>query len=538
MPAFSPYDGQRNLQAGRLSLVSWGTTQSTSEMSSPEIAENLREKKLPSLTILMSVFSAGIGGTFQCGYNLSIINAPTMAVQAFINETWTTRFGTTLDSGPINLLWSVIVSAFTIGGLLGTWFGGYMAITFGRKRTLLLVNVFTLAGSVFMGASKPAGLFELLIVGRFLVGLHAGASLCVQPMYQGEIAPKAWRGAICMGSSLFLTIGILVGQIVGLRELLGSKQYWHILFSTVCIPALIQLLMLPWFPESPRFLYIDKGLEAKAIQSLKQLHGANSYLSEFEDIEKEWMVINLHPSKGLLGLLKDRLNRWQLITVVVINIGLQLSGINMIYFYATYIFNDAGIAPANIPYVTMGTGACECISAFCCSLVIESLGRRVLIMGGYLLMALWCAVITITLTYQASSFLVPYMTMTFLFAFILSFGLGPGGVTIAVTGELFTQMARPAAYMVSGSVSWFSFFLISMVFPFIVESMQQFCFLIFLFVCLFVALFVYVNLPETKNKTFIEIEKEFWARNLRGGLQAAPESGMIVTVALADVRKP
>ncbi|XP_032898937.1 solute carrier family 2, facilitated glucose transporter member 11-like [Amblyraja radiata] len=510
----------------------------SSEMDSPESAENLRDIKLPSLTIVMAMFSAGIGGSFQTGYNTSIINAPTMEVQAFINETWTIRNGTNLQSGLLKLLWSVIVSVFTLGGFLGTWLGGYMAGKFGRKGTLLLANVFTLAGSVFMGASKPAGIFELLIVGRFLVGLHAGASLCVQPMYLGEIAPKVWRGVISMGTSLFLTLGILVGQIMGLRELLGGEHYWHILLSTICIPALIQLLMLPWCPESPRYLFIDKGLEAEAVQSLKQLHGANSYLSELEDMEKEWMVIHLQPSKGLWGLLKDRLTRWQLITVMVMNAGLQLSGINVIYFYATYIFSAAGIAPAYIPYVTMGTGVCECFSALCCSLLIEWLGRRVLIIGGYFLMAVWCAVITITLTYQDSYFLVPYMTMTFLFAFILSFGLGPGGVTNTVTGELFTQKARPAAYMASGAISWLSFFLVSMTFPLIVETMQHLCFLIFLVVCLLVSLFVYVVLPETKNKTFVEIEKEFWARNLRCGLPIAPADGIMAGVTLAVVRKP
>ncbi|XP_051888049.1 solute carrier family 2, facilitated glucose transporter member 11b isoform X2 [Pristis pectinata] len=489
---------------------------------------------LPPATFALAVFSAGIGGTFQYGYNLSIINAPTLDVQAFINETWSVRIGTNLDSGLLKLLWSIIVSIFTLGGFLGAWLGGHLTIKFGRKGTLLLVNVLTLAGSALMGTSKPAGIFELLIVGRFLVGLHSGVSLCVQPMYLGEIAPKAWRGAISMGSSIFITLGILTGQVIGQRELLGREQFWHILLSTVCIPALLQLLLLPWFPESPRHLFIDKGLEAKALQSLRQLHGVNSYLSELEDIEKEQVAVQLQQSKTLWELLTDRATRWQLITVVTVNVGQQLSGINAIYFYATYVFNKAGIAQAYIPYVTMGTGACECLSALCCGLMIECLGRRVLILGGYSLMAVWCTLITLTLTYQASYFWMPYMTMTFLFAFILSFGLGPGGVTNIVTGELFTQTARPAAYMASGSMNWLSFFLISITFPFIVESMQHFCFLVFLVECLLITLFVYIVLPETKNKSFVEIEKEFRARNFRGVSPTVTADGDVRDVRMSN----
>ncbi|XP_072921481.1 solute carrier family 2, facilitated glucose transporter member 11-like isoform X2 [Hemitrygon akajei] len=530
--------------------------------------------KLPSANIALAVFSSGIGGTFQCGYNLSIINAPTRDVQAFINETWFVRTGTNLDSSLLKLLWSIIVSIFTLGGLLGACLGGHLAIKFGRKRTLLIINIFILAGSTLMGASKLAGIFELLIVGRFLVGLHSGVSLCVQPLYLGEIAPKAWRGAIVMGISIFLTLGILIGQVIGQRELLGREQYWHILLSTTCVPALLQLLLLPWCPESPRYLLIDKGLEAKALQSLRQLHGAHSYLSELEDIEKERVVIQLQRSKGLWELLTNRLTRWQLITVIMVNIGQQLSGINAIYFYATYIFEKAGIGQAYIPYVTMGTGACECFSALCCELsyhhrahlhealpqessiynrgpqsarpcslaatteqepqvphqqglLIECLGRRALILGGYSLMTLCCMLITITLTYQASYFWVPYMTMVFLFAFILSFGLGPGGVTNMVTGELFTQTARPAAYMASGVMNWLSFFLISITFPFIVESMQHFCFLVFLVECLLVTLFIYIVLPETKNKSFVEIEQEFRTRNFRGVLTTITADGTL-----------
>uniref|UniRef100_UPI00398E8162 solute carrier family 2, facilitated glucose transporter member 11-like n=1 Tax=Pristiophorus japonicus TaxID=55135 RepID=UPI00398E8162 len=497
-------------------------TSITRELAMMEIVTSL-----PSAVLLLAVFSAGIGGSFQYGYNVSIVNAPTMHVQKFINETWGIRYNSVLDASLLRLLWSIIVSTFTLGGFLGAWLGGPLSFRFGRKGTLLLINILVLVGSALMGASNPAGMFELLIVGRFLVGLHSGISMCVQPLYLGEIAPKALRGALCMGTSVFITAGILIGQVMGQRQLLGGEEYWHILLSTSCIPAILQLLLLPWFPESPRYLFIDKREEMKALRALKRLHGANTYLSELEDMKTERAVKQVQLSKRPCELFTDRSTRWQLISVIVINIGQQLSGINAIYFYATYIFNQAGIKPEYIPYVTMGTGACECVSALCCGLMIEGLGRRVLILGGYSLMALWCAVMTITITYQASYFWVPYMTMTCLFAFILSFGLGPGGVTNTVTGELFTQDTRPAAYMISGAMNWISFFFISIIFPFIVEGLQQFCFLIFLFECLLVTLFVYIILPETRNKSFLEIEKEFQARNFKGGVPAEISEGIV-----------
>lgn len=50
-----------------------------------------------------------------------------------------------------------------------------------------------------------------------LFHLLAGIGICVQPLYLGEVAPKHLRGGMAMGSSIFLTGGILTGQIIGLR---------------------------------------------------------------------------------------------------------------------------------------------------------------------------------------------------------------------------------------------------------------------------------------------------------------------------------
>lgn len=43
-----------------------------------------------------------------------------------------------------------------------------------------------------------------------------------------------------------------------------------------------------------------------------------------------------------------------------------LSTSPQIYFYASYLFKESGIPAERIPYVTIGTGACECITALTC----------------------------------------------------------------------------------------------------------------------------------------------------------------------------
>nr|XP_046243270.1 solute carrier family 2, facilitated glucose transporter member 11b isoform X2 [Scatophagus argus] len=470
------------------------------------------KKEFPNKSLLLAACAACIGGTFQYGYNVSVINAPTTYVHDFINQTWRERYQTDISENVLTLLWSTIVSTFTIGGFIGATVGGTLSVKLGRKGALLTNNIFALMAALLLGLSYPTGLYELLIVGRLFTGINAGIGICVQPLYLGEIAPTALRGAMGTGTSIFITTGILTGQVIGLNELLGKEEYWPILLSTTCIPAFLQLLILPWFPESPRYLLIDRGDDEGCKKALKQLHGDNCEY-EWEDIEKEKNNLVGFQAKKPWELLGDRSIRWQLLTIVLLNAAQQLNGINAIYFYANYLFKQSGIPSDKIPYVTIGTGGCECITALTCGMLIECLGRKALIMGGYTLMSICCVLFTLTLTFQDASPAIPYLSMACVFAFILSFGLGPGGVTNILTTELFTQSSRPAAYMIAGSVNWLCFFFIGLVFPFIVIGLQHYCFLVFLAICFSVAAYIFFVIPETKNKTFLEIQNDFRSSN-------------------------
>lgn len=52
-----------------------------------------------------------------------------------------------------------------------------------------------------------------------------GIGICVQPLYLGEIAPRALRGAMAMGTSIFITGGILTGQVIGLKYVKATTTF-------------------------------------------------------------------------------------------------------------------------------------------------------------------------------------------------------------------------------------------------------------------------------------------------------------------------
>ncbi|KFV17208.1 Solute carrier family 2, facilitated glucose transporter member 11, partial [Pterocles gutturalis] len=471
--------------------------------------------KIQSKILILTICAAGIGGTFQYGYNISIINTPTSYIQTFMNETWLERTGIPLESNVILLLWSFTVSVYPLGGLAGAVLAGPMAIKLGRKMSLLLNNVFVIIAAVLSGFSRTAKSFEMIMLGRFFTGINAGVSMNIQPMYLAESAPKKLRGSVALTSASFTALGLVLGQVVGIRELLGGEESWPFLLASNVVPALIQLTALPWLPESPRYLLIDRGDEESCLSALQKLRGSSDVSAELQEMLAEQAAVKGQRPKNPWDLFRNPALRWQLISIIVLSSAMQLCGNDSMYFYAAYVFQEAGIPQEKIPYVTIGTGSCELITSVTSTMVIDYAGRRPLLLGGYSFMAGWAIVFMVALSQQTQISWMPYLSVACIFAYILSFGIGPAGVTGVLPTEVFDQMSRPAAYMICGSLLWFNLFLVGTAFPFIVKSLAHFCYVPFLVVCICTALYVGFFLPETKGKSFLEISEEFKKRNFK-----------------------
>ncbi|XP_019661331.2 solute carrier family 2, facilitated glucose transporter member 11 isoform X1 [Ailuropoda melanoleuca] len=471
------------------------------------------QRLIQGRVLLLTICAAGIGGTFQFGYNLSIINAPTLHIQEFINETWWVRTGQPLPDHLVLFVWSLIVSLYPLGGLFGALLAGPLAVMLGRKKSLLVNNVFVVAAAILFGFSRRAGSFEMLVLGRLLMGVSAGLSMNVQTMYLGESAPKELRGAVAMTPAIFAALGIVIGQVVGLRELLGDPGAWPLLLASCLVPGVLQLASLPLLPESPRYLLIDRGDTEACLAALQRLRGTANVVGELAELEEERAACQGQRARRPWELFQDRGLRRQVTSLVVLGSALELCGNDSVYAYASSVFREAGIPKGKVQYAVLGTGSCELLAACLSCVLIERVGRRVLLIGGYCLMACWGTVFTAALCLQSSFPWMPYLAMSCIFAFVLSFGIGPAGVTGILVTELFDQKTRPAAYMVAGALVWTLLFLVGLGFPFLQEGLSHFLYVPFLGVCVCAAIYTGFFLPETKGKTFLEISKELHKLN-------------------------
>ncbi|XP_027870125.1 solute carrier family 2, facilitated glucose transporter member 5 [Xiphophorus couchianus] len=469
---------------------------------------NPLEGRLTTVLVLASLFAA-FGSSFQYGYNIAVINSPAPLMRDFYNKTYIERYNEPIPERFLTVLWSVTVSMFPLGGLFGALMVAPLVKRLGRKGTLLFNNIFSIVPAIMMGVCEISKSYELIIAARVIVGICAGLSSNVVPMYLGEIAPRNLRGAIGIFPQLFITVGILVAQVFGIRSLLGNKTGWTIMFGLTAIPAVFQLIFLPLFPESPRYLLFQKKDEVNCLKALQLLRGQNDVERELNELVLEAIAEEIQSRWSLLSLLTQKFLRWQLFTTIVLNMGQQLSGVNAIYYYADSIYASAGVNEQDIQYVTVGTGAVNLFMTIAAVFIVEFSGRRLLLLLGFGICCGSCALLTFALNFQARLLWMPYVSIFCVITYVIGHAIGPSPIPNVVTTEIFMHSARPAAFTLGGAIHWISNFTVGLVFPFMERDLGPFSFVLFSIVCFLTLIYIFFVVPETKMKSILEISKIF-----------------------------
>ncbi|XP_060898294.1 solute carrier family 2 member 9, like 1 [Labrus mixtus] len=477
-------------------------------------SEDTMESVLQQLTrgnVLLLIIILGFSGSFQQGYQTTGLSSPSPFIQRFINSSWYERYGEPPPTQTITMIWSLIVSLYAVGGLCGAMSVKFITGTLGRKKAMIFSSCTNIVAATIMLTSKVAKSYEMIILARIVYGFTSGLTASTHLMYLGEISPRRLTGIVTLTYSTFLSLGKLSGQLFGLSEILGREELWNILLSVPTVFSVVQIIVLPFLPEAPRYLFIEKGDDKACKKALQSLWGQGDYKEEMEEMLAEQEAVKRAPPKTPLQLLRDRTVRWQLIIILIIYFCNQLSGMSAINIFSFDIFLKAGIQKDQIRYVTLGLGFTEILTFISCGMVMERAGSRVLFWSGYGLMAACWVFATVTLTLKDSSDWVPFITPALIFLLIIFYSGGPSGSTMALTNEIFIQSDRIAAVVLTGMERWFFFAFVGLVFPFIISAVDSYCFVLFACICLLGCVFTFIFLPETKGKTLLEISKEFRA---------------------------
>ncbi|XP_071450965.1 solute carrier family 2, facilitated glucose transporter member 1-like isoform X2 [Hetaerina americana] len=464
--------------------------------------------------LAFAITAAALGSSFQHGYNTGVVNAPQKLIEGWIRTVAHNRTGEVVDQSHVTMIWAIAVAIFCVGGMLGGCITGFVAERFGRKGGLLLNNVLVAAAAVLMGCAKAASSYEMIIAGRFLIGINSGLNAGLAPMYLAEISPVHLRGAVGTVYQLVITISILISQVLGLESVLGTETAWPVLLAITAVPAVFQLATLPLCPESPKYIMSNQGKELEAQRALTWLRGSIEVHDEIDEMKSEVEASRLVPKVTLREMFLNPALRIPLIISSMLMIAQQLSGINAVMFFSTKIFKMAQLTEEHAQYATLGMGSMNVVMTVVSLVLVERAGRKTLLLVGFIGMSFVTFFLSISLAYvEGAGLWLSYVSILLVIAFVVLFATGPGSIPWFMVSELFNQSARPAATSFAVAVNWTANFVVGLAFLPLQELMGGYVFIIFtLFLILFV-LFIWKKVPETKNKTMEEITTMFRQRS-------------------------
>jgi len=464
--------------------------------------------------------AAALGGLLF-GYDWVVIGGAKLFYEAYFRLTNSSEVG-----------WAN--SCALLGCLLGSILSGSVSDRFGRKKLLVGSAVLFAVSSILTGLAHS---FSEFVCWRIGGGIAIGVASNVSPTYIAEVSPAVWRGRLVALNQMTIVIGILLAQIVNwliadrvpagaasheiIRSTWNGQWGWRWMFIVVAIPSLLFFLSALLVPESPPWLLLRhrKNQAQTIFERIGGSEYASSAIAFFAAAEEDRVE-----RAGASHARSRRTFRRALIIGVTLAVLQQWSGINVLFNYAQEIYERAGYGANDVLFNIVITGAINLIFTLVALGTVDRLGRRPLMLFG-------CASITaahlmIGTAYRAGATGLPILLLTLLTIGCYAMSLAP--VTWVIISEIFPADLRSKGVATSVCALWIASFLLTFTFPILQDKLgASGVFLLYAFVCAAGFVFVYLAVPETKNKTLEQIEKELnaYASSRPVGLRFRRRSG-------------
>ena len=396
-----------------------------------------------------------------------------------------------------------IAAGILAGAVVGALTCSFLAERWGRHRTILFICSVFVVGSLLCAISPSA---VLLAGSRVILGFAVGGATQTVPMYVAELSPAAIRGRLVLCFQLAIGVGIVIATLVGASESVD----WRISIGAASVPAAAMLLFQLRLPESPRWL-IKHGRRDEAEDVLRTVR-PDGY-----DIQPEVReIVELEERKKSADA-KDRgwsgLRQPWVRPAVIAGCGLaiftQLSGIEMIVYYAPTILTDNGFSDSDALNVSVALGMTYLILQIGGLWLVDKVGRRrlTLIMtpGAIVSMAVLGGFFVFGDAGKSST---PYII-----ACLISFmAFTAGGIQLMgwlVGSEIYPLASRSAGTSLQSASLWSTNLIITLT---LLTMMDLFgvgqVFWIYAGFNVAAFVFVYLKLPELTGHSLEDIEKK------------------------------
>ncbi|MEG3767854.1 sugar porter family MFS transporter [Alteromonas sp. 14N.309.X.WAT.G.H12] len=282
-----------------------------------------------------------------------------------------------------------VVSSPTLGALIAMLGAGIISDRIGRRKTLIIIAVLYLISAI---CSALAFNYWMLVAARFIGGM-AFCSLIIAPVYISEISAPEHRGKMVSVNQLNIVFGFALSyfsnyyflqlsqsQWAWVKEIGIAHHPWRFMLGMEVIPAALWLLLLFTIPRSPRWLMLKKCTK-EAEQVVKQLFTPARAQQQLQSIQASLDQQNGHWKPRFSLLLRSGM-RFPLILGLILAVSQQITGINVIFFYAPTIFEQSGVGTNAAFMQAIWVGIINVFFTIVAMACIDRWGRKPLLITG------------------------------------------------------------------------------------------------------------------------------------------------------------
>jgi MFS family permease len=426
--------------------------------------------------LLFVLFLAYINvfGGLMFGYNLASVAG---SLSSFQNQ-FKHKFEKLSTFGS-SLVLSLLAAVYLFGAAIGSLMGGPIANILGRKLGVLVIVIVSTIGTVLASAVP---VFEVVIIGRCFQGFGVGCACVICPLYVVEMVDPKRRGQLATVFQIGMNSGIIFAYVFSIA-FLKSKLAWRGIFGISGVFPVALFIAFIIMPEST--VWLNKRLKKGTVtpttpisvnESTTQLNQpfvenevTSSNSIPDPALEKEAVVSEIkaeieevteYKRSSFISILRRLFCTFRNLKFFILGLSLgvaaQWTGINALTFFAPIMFGNAGWTKLNVYLATLGLGFARLIASASCSLVIDKVGRKPLLLTGTLIMSL--AMLGLSLAYSLAkpSVVVP-VAIVLMIIFIVGFNVGAGPLPYILFNEFFIHdpEVKEVAVALMNGAQWF-----------------------------------------------------------------------------------
>ncbi|CAK7231613.1 hypothetical protein SCUCBS95973_007976 [Sporothrix curviconia] len=404
----------------------------------------------------------------------------------------------------------IAVASYNLGCFLGSIIAIFISNPLGRKRMIMLGTAVMVVGAALQSSAFT---IEHFIIGRIITGLGNGANTSTVPTWQSEISRSHKRGKLVMVEGALITCGIMISYWIDLGlSFAPSSVAWRFPLAFQIVFCLFILSFIPFLPESPRWLILQ-GREDEAREVLAALsdldvndHSVHNEFAEIKDTVLEMTkgsFASLFDTKG-----RDR-NLHRTVLAYTNQVFQQISGINLITYYAAVIYSKLGMSPFLSRLLAALNGTEYFMASWVSVFIVERVGRRKLMLFGAAGQAITMAILAGVNAHTEGNKGAQVTAIVFLFVFNTVFAVGWLGMTWLYPAEITSLQTRAPANALSTSANWIFNFMVVMITPVSFNNIGYQTYIIFAVINAFMFPCVYFFYPETAYRSLEEMDNIF-----------------------------